>query len=136
MAVLELGGAYASQWDFSQTLRRFMAELAAEIGETVNFAVLDGSEIAYVLRQEGRNSVTTFSTLREDDLGDRLKLPLPTATPRSLSTVPALMEDLAAARARAATRPRRASRSPAAAAWLSLSARRARRPTSAPSACP
>jgi len=76
-----------------------------------------------------------LSTLREDDLGDRLKLPLPTATPRSLSTVPALMEDLAAARA-AATRPRRASRSPAAAAWLSLSARRARRPTSAPSACP
>jgi DNA-binding IclR family transcriptional regulator len=49
MAVLELGGAYASQWDFSQTRRRFMAELAAEIGETVNFAVLDGSEIVYVL---------------------------------------------------------------------------------------
>lgn len=119
MQVLELGGAYASQWDFSQTLRRSMSELAAEIGETVNFAVLDGSEIVYVLKQEGRNSVTTISvvgtrlpanctalgkamlsTLPDEDLDSRLKLPLPATTPRSIATVPALKKDLAAIRAR------------------------------------
>lgn len=119
MQVLELGGAYASQWDFSQTVRQTMAELATDIGETVNFAVLDGAEIVYLLKQEGRYSVTTISvvgtrlpanctslgkamlsTLPEEDLENRLQPPLPASTPRSISKMADLRRALGEIRQR------------------------------------
>ena len=111
----ELGGAYLVTVDQVQEFYEASRVLPTASEETVQFAVLDGLEVTYLARHDGRQPVRltsgigrrlpAFSTatgkaalasLDDADLGRRLAglTALPQATPRAHATVEELLADL------------------------------------------
>ena len=111
----ELGGAYLSSVDQVQEFYEASRRLPAGSEETVQFAVLDGLEVTYLARHDGRQPVQltsgigrrlpAFSTatgkaalasLPEDDLARRLAglTTLPRVTRKGHATVDELLADL------------------------------------------
>jgi DNA-binding IclR family transcriptional regulator len=117
----ELGGAYLVAVDMVQEFYEAARQLPVAAEETVQLAVLDGLEMTYLARHDGRQPVRLTSQigrrlpasstatgkaalasldprdleLRLDGLG-----PLPASTPRAHRTVAALLDDLEGVRAR------------------------------------
>jgi len=117
----ELGGAYLASVDLVQEFYEEAAVLPTASEETVQLAVLDGLEMTYLARHDGRQPVrltsqigrrlpatvtatgkAALASLASDDLETRLTgiRDLPVLTPRSLATVDALREELGTVRAR------------------------------------
>jgi IclR family transcriptional regulator, blcABC operon repressor len=117
----ELGGAYLASVDLVQEFYEEAALLPAASEETVQLAVLDGLEMTYLARHDGRQPVrltsqigrrlpasvtatgkAALASLADEDLDARLALvgELPVLTSRSLATVAALRAELDAVRDR------------------------------------
>jgi IclR family transcriptional regulator, blcABC operon repressor len=117
----ELGGAYLASVDLVQEFYEEASLLPAASEETVQLAVLDGLEMTYLARHDGRQPVrltsqigrrlpatvtatgkAALASLTDEDLDARLgpQRDLPVLTPRSLGTVDALRADLAIVRQR------------------------------------
>ena len=59
--VIRLAGATAAQLDLAQEGRRVCEELAADVGETVNVAVLDGDRAVNISQVRGLATITTHN---------------------------------------------------------------------------
>lgn len=57
--VLELGYSYLSSLDLTEVAQQTMEQLAQRVGESCSMAVLDGSDIVYVLRVPVRRIMST-----------------------------------------------------------------------------
>ena len=111
----ELGGAYLSTVDQVQIFHEVTDQLGVVSAEIAHLAVLDGLDITYIARHEGRQSLriaseigrrlpasctalgkAALATLAPEDLRERLRSvrTLPTLTPRSHRDVPSLLADL------------------------------------------
>jgi DNA-binding IclR family transcriptional regulator len=111
----ELGGAYLASVDQVQEFYDASRLLPTGSEETVQLAILDGLEMTYLARHDGRQPVrltsqigrrlpatvtatgkAALASLEPDDLDRRLAgiLTLPTLTPNSLASVGALRADL------------------------------------------
>jgi IclR family acetate operon transcriptional repressor len=97
-----------------------LSRLAETLGETANLALLDGSQVVYVAQAPGRHSMRMFTEVGhraglhctavgkailatlEPDKAARLfeRTPLQAYTHRTITTVPALMREVAAVAAR------------------------------------
>ena len=62
-ATLELGGAFAAQMPLMASARRVCRWLALRTEETVNLGVLQGDQVLYLIREEGRRSVFALSAV-------------------------------------------------------------------------
>jgi DNA-binding IclR family transcriptional regulator len=60
-SVLELGGAFIAQTGYAESARRVLRDLSARTGDTTNLGILSGTDVLYVMKQEGANSVVTLS---------------------------------------------------------------------------
>jgi DNA-binding IclR family transcriptional regulator len=116
----ELGGAYLASVDQIQEFYDASHELEAGSDETIQLAVLDGIEMTYLARHDGRQPVrltsqigrrlpasvtatgkAALATLDRDEVVRRFEgVELPTLTRRSLPTVDALLADLDVVRQR------------------------------------
>ncbi len=117
----ELGGAYLAGTDQIQEFYEASRRLPAASEETVQFAVLDGLEMTYLARHDGRQPVrlssgigrrlpasctaagkAALASLNVRELAQRLAdvTTLPTLTPRSHRTVESLLADLEEVRRR------------------------------------
>lgn len=116
----ELGGAYLASVDQIQEFYDVCHELEAGSDETIQLAVLDGIEMTYLARHDGRQPVrltsqigrrlpasvtatgkAALSSLDVDEVARRFEgVELPTLTRRSLPTVEALLADLDVVRRR------------------------------------
>jgi DNA-binding IclR family transcriptional regulator len=117
----ELGGAYLASVDQVQEFYDVCRLLTTGSEETIQLAVLDGLEMTYLARHDGRQPVrltsqigrrlpatvtatgkAALASLDAADLGRRLAgiSELPTLTVNSLGSVEALLADLAIVRAR------------------------------------
>ena len=116
----ELGGAYLASVDQIQEFYDVCHELEAGSDETIQLAVLDGIEMTYLARHDGRQPVrltsqigrrlpasvtatgkAALSSLDVDEVARRFEgIELPTLTRRSLPTVEALLADLDVVRRR------------------------------------
>jgi len=117
----ELGGAYLASVDQVQEFYDVCRLLTTGSEETIQLAILDGLEMTYLARHDGRQRVrltsqigrrlpatvtatgkAALASLDEADLTRRLDgiTELPTLTVNSLATVDALLADLAIVRAR------------------------------------
>ena len=117
----ELGGVYLAAIDLVQEFYDACHELPAASDETIQLAVLDGLEMTYLARHEGRQQVRLTSGIgrrlpatvtatgkaslaalddRELDLRLATITALPRLTAHSLSTVEALRSDVEAVRRR------------------------------------
>ena len=111
----ELGGAYLAATDQVSEFYRACDELSVASDETIQLAALDGLEVTYVARHDGRQPIrlaseigrrlpasctaigkAALAALAPDDLAERLRGVrwLPAMTDRSHRTVAALLEDL------------------------------------------
>lgn len=117
--LLELGGLFAARMDLIREFQVVAPRMAAKCGETIQLAIVDGTEAVFVAKEDGTNpphlssyvgrrgpAHTTavgkafLSALPQSEL-DRLypdDAPLPQATQRSISTKSALFNQLQAAR--------------------------------------
>lgn len=120
LGIFELGAAYLKRLDLVQEFNEVAAAVVVATGETVQLAVLDGCDVIYVGRRDGTQLVRLAS-----DIGRRLPahatalgrallaqrsdetvralyrgVALQKLTPDTIDTVPGLLEDLAACRAR------------------------------------
>jgi DNA-binding IclR family transcriptional regulator len=119
--IAELGGAYLASIDLVQEFYDASRELPAASDETIQLAVLDGIEMTYLARHDGRQQVrltsgigrrlpatvtatgkAALASLDDRDLDRRLATitTLPTPTPHSLGTMDDLRADLARVRDR------------------------------------
>ncbi len=117
----ELGGAYLASVDQVQEFYEAARLLPTGSEETIQLAILDGLEMTYLARHDGRQPVrltsqigrrlpatvtatgkAALASLSDDELDRRLAglTTLPTFTRNSLATVDALREDLAVVRQR------------------------------------
>lgn len=117
----ELGGAYLASVDLVQEFYEEASLLPTASEETVQLAVLDGLEMTYLARHDGRQPVrltsqigrrlpasvtatgkAALASLADEDLDARLALvgELPVLTSRSLGTVDALRAELNVVRER------------------------------------
>ncbi|HEV8546286.1 MAG TPA: IclR family transcriptional regulator [Candidatus Limnocylindrales bacterium] len=117
----ELGGAYLASVDQVQEFYEAAQLLPTGSQETIQLAILDGLEMTYLARHDGRQPVrltsqigrrlpatvtatgkAALASLAESDLDARLAgvLELPTLTANSIGTVDGLLADLAAVRER------------------------------------
>jgi DNA-binding IclR family transcriptional regulator len=116
----ELGGAYLASVDQIQEFYEACHELEVGSEETIQLAVLDGIEMTYLARHDGRQPVrltsqigrrlpasvtatgkAALAALDPDEVARRFDgAELPTLTRRSLATVDALLEDLDVVRRR------------------------------------
>ena len=116
----ELGGAYLTSVDLVQEFYDACAELPTGSEETVQLAVLDGVEMTYLARHDGKQPVrltsqigrrlpatvtatgkAALASIGDGEVRSRLEgLELPVMTARSLGTVEALLDDLAVVRER------------------------------------
>jgi DNA-binding IclR family transcriptional regulator len=117
----ELGGAYLATVDQVQEFYEASRQLEAGSEETVQFAVLDGLEMTYLARHDGRQPVrltsgigrrlpasctatgkAALASLDDAELARRFEgvTALPRLSERSHATVPGLMADLAEVRRR------------------------------------
>lgn len=118
----ELGSAYLAQVDVAREGQRAVDAVAAECGETVHLAMLDGVEVVYLAKVDSIHAVRMVSAvgrrlpahctgvgkallaaLSDEELtrryGDDDTAELPAMTPSSLPTVGALRATLAQVRA-------------------------------------
>lgn len=119
ISALELGGAYAMNASASDPAARTLCALSDDTGETSSLAVLSGSDIVYVQRHEGRNSIVTVSypgkrlpatctalgkallaELPERRVRTMLPEHLPCLTSRSIDSLDRLLADLQEVRER------------------------------------
>jgi DNA-binding IclR family transcriptional regulator len=119
--VAELGGAYLASIDLVQEFYDASRELPVASDETIQLAVLDGLEMTYLARHDGRQQVrltsgigrrlpatvtatgkAALAALDERDLDRRLATitALPRLTAHSIATVDALRADIDAVRRR------------------------------------
>jgi DNA-binding IclR family transcriptional regulator len=63
IATVELGGAFAAQMPLMSSVRRVCRWLATLTEETVNLGVLQGDQVLYLVREEGRRSVFALSAV-------------------------------------------------------------------------
>jgi DNA-binding IclR family transcriptional regulator len=116
----ELGGAYLASVDQIQEFYDASHELEAGSDETIQLAVLDGIEMTYLARHDGRQPVrltsqigrrlpasvtatgkAALATLDRDEVARRFEgVELPTLTRRSLPSLEALLADLDVVRQR------------------------------------
>ena len=117
----ELGGAYLAAVDEVQEFYEACDELSTASDETIQLAVLDGLEVTYVARHDGRQNIrlaseigrrlpasctalgkASLASLDADVLAERLAgvRDLPALTARSHRTVPELLADLERIRVR------------------------------------
>lgn len=116
----ELGGAYLTSVDLVQEFYEACAELPAGSEETVQLAVLDGIEMTYLARHDGKQPVRLTSQIGRrlpasvtatgkaalasiDEAEVRRRYAghaFPALTARSLTTLDALLDDLAVIRER------------------------------------
>jgi len=117
----ELGGAYLASVDAVEEFYEACRLLPTGSEETIQLAVLDGLEVTYLARHDGRQPVrltsqigrrlpatvtatgkAALASLDRAELDRRLAgvLELPTLTPHSLGSVDALLGDLAVVRRR------------------------------------
>ena len=116
----ELGGAYLATVDEIQEFYQTCHELASASEETVQLAILDGTEMTYLARHDGQQPVRLTSQIGRrlaashtatgkaalatlDDAEVRRRFEgrrLPVMTSRSHSTLGALLDDLAVVRQR------------------------------------
>ena len=116
----ELGGAYLASVDQVQEFYDACHELEVGSEETIQLAVLDGIQMTYLARHDGRQPVqltsqigrrlpasvtatgkAALASLDRDDVARRFEgVQLPTLTRRSLATVGALLADLDVVRRR------------------------------------
>jgi DNA-binding IclR family transcriptional regulator len=117
----ELGGAYLASVDLVQEFYEAAQLLPTASEETIQLAVLDGVEMTYLARHDGRQPVrltsqigrrlpatvtatgkSALASLADEDLQERLAgiRELPVMTVHSLATVDALREDLQVVRER------------------------------------
>jgi DNA-binding IclR family transcriptional regulator len=116
----ELGGAYLAGVDQIQEFYEACHELEVGSEETIQLAVLDGIEMTYLARHDGRQPVrltsqigrrlpasvtatgkAALATLDQDEVARRFDgIELPTLTRRSLPTLDALLRDLEVVRRR------------------------------------
>ena len=117
----ELGGAYLASVDLVQEFYEAAQLLPTASEETIQLAVLDGVEMTYLARHDGRQPVrltsqigrrlpatvtatgkAALASLGDEDLEERLAgiRELPLMTVHSLATVDALRDDLQAVRDR------------------------------------
>lgn len=116
----ELGGAYLAAVDQVQEFYDACHELEVGSDETIQLAVLDGIEMTYLARHDGRQPVrltsqigrrlpasvtatgkAALASLDRDEVARRFEgVELPTLTRRSLSTIDALFADLEVVRQR------------------------------------
>jgi DNA-binding IclR family transcriptional regulator len=116
----ELGGAYLATIDLVREFYDACLELEAGSEETVQLAVLDGAEMTYLARHDGRQPVrltsqigrrlpvsvtatgkAALAALDPAEVEDRLRgVQLPSLTRRSLRTLEALLADLVIVRQR------------------------------------
>jgi DNA-binding IclR family transcriptional regulator len=59
--IIRLAGATAAQLDLTQEGRRVCEELAVDIGETVNVAILDGDRAVNISQVRGRATISTHN---------------------------------------------------------------------------
>jgi DNA-binding IclR family transcriptional regulator len=118
--LVQYGEAYLAGVDLVQEFHEACLGLGDRVEETVQLAVLDGLDVVYLARRDGRHPIRLASEvgrrlpatctatgkamlagLEEDDLRQRLAGVgrLPRLTDRSIRTVSALREELAAVRA-------------------------------------
>src|SRR5439155_4418090 len=111
----ELGGAYLATVDQVQEFYDLADQLPVASEETTQMALLDGLEVTYVARHDGRQPIrlaseigrrlpasctalgkATLASLDPDDLAERLRgvEALPTLTPNSHRRVAGLLDDL------------------------------------------
>lgn len=57
-----VGNAYARSRNFVGIARRYMRQLMEEVGESVNLATLDGTEIVYIAQVECQKMMRAFAT--------------------------------------------------------------------------
>jgi DNA-binding IclR family transcriptional regulator len=123
LAVVELGGAFSVGVPLMASVRRVCRRLAHVTGETVNRGILQGDQVLYLMREEGARSVFAVShvgkllpanavalgkallALRTDDevratFAGQLAAhgQLSSLTQKPITTVDALIEDLARVR--------------------------------------
>src|SRR6187397_1069951 len=108
----ELGGAYLTSVDLVQEFYEACTELPTGSEETVQLAILDGIEMTYLARHDGKQPVRLTSQIGrrlpasvtatdEADVRRRYEgADLPVFTRRSLATVDALVAELAVVRSR------------------------------------
>jgi DNA-binding IclR family transcriptional regulator len=116
----ELGGAYLASVDQVQEFYDACHELETGSDETIQLAVLDGTEMTYLARHDGRQPVrltsqigrrlpasvtatgkAALASLDDDEIARRFEgIQLPILTRRSLPTVDALLADLEVVRRR------------------------------------
>lgn len=60
-AAAEIGGAYQSNVPFEESVRSALRALAQRTGETASVATIEGEDVLYVMREEGRYSVLAVS---------------------------------------------------------------------------
>jgi len=113
--LLELGGLFAARMNLIKEFQFVAPRMAAECGETIQMAIVDGSEAVFVAKEDGTNPphVSSYigrralahttgagkaflAALPQSELdrlyaGDEL---LPQATPLSISTRTALMSEI------------------------------------------
>ncbi|GGN41757.1 DNA-binding IclR family transcriptional regulator [Actinoplanes campanulatus] len=61
LGVVRLAGAVAAQLDLSRQGHEVCDRLAADLGETVNIAILDGSRVVNITQSRGAASVTSYN---------------------------------------------------------------------------
>ena len=117
LGALELAAAVATRSDYSESLARLLEELAIETGETVNVGVLRDSDALIVMKHRAPTRVITIthigqrlpanctalgkvllSTLSDRDIKRRLPKPLPALTPKSITDLDELLDDVRLAR--------------------------------------
>src|SRR5262245_31601321 len=116
----ELGGAYLTSVDLVQEFYEACNELPAGSEETIQLAVLDGVEMTYLARHDGKQPVrltsqigrrlpasvtatgkAALASIEEAEVRRRyVGRELPVLTARSLATIEALLDDLAVIRER------------------------------------
>lgn len=63
LKTFEIGSSYIENTDFNLEIKKVVAELAQESEETVHLAILDGTEVVYVLKEESTQTIRMASSI-------------------------------------------------------------------------
>jgi DNA-binding IclR family transcriptional regulator len=124
-AVVELGGAFATSVPLTSSIRRALRRLSDTFGETTNLGTLRGDQVLYLMREEGERSILAISyvgkllpanavglgkallaEMTDEDVRAMLlanrrgRPPLDALTPKTITSLDELLQDLDVARSR------------------------------------